>query len=226
MSTLRTQMTHDMIVRGFTKATQKSYLHAVTDLAHFAHRRPDQLSDRDVQRYMVHLLEERHLAWSTCNTIVYGLRFFYHVTLGHPKTTFHIPCARQPSKLPVILSRAEVRAWRSWGLCRVRHLLDFHVRIPLLEYGAQFAVEGLDAGLQQQMCSAFRPLHLLLLAEPFAHYLIHRRLDEPRGNRLPVTIPLAIIRDQAAIVGDVSAKLLYRFEQLFELWIRLFEVVD
>jgi site-specific recombinase XerD len=97
-----------MIVRGFTKATQKSYLHAVTDLAQFAHRRPDQLSDRDVQRYMVHLLEERHLAWSTCNTIVYGLRFFYHVTLGHPKTTFHIPCARQPSKLPVILSRAEV----------------------------------------------------------------------------------------------------------------------
>ena len=88
--------------------TQKSYLRAVTDLAQFAHRRPDQLSDRDVQRYMVHLLEERHLAWSTCNTIVHGLRFFYHVALGHPKTTFHIPCARQPSKLPVILSRAEV----------------------------------------------------------------------------------------------------------------------
>ena len=101
MSTLRTQMTHDMIVRGFTKGTQKAYLRAVTALAQFAHRRPDQLSDRDVQRYLVYLLEERHLAWSTCNTIVHGLRFFYHVTLGHPKTTFHIPCAKQPSKLPV-----------------------------------------------------------------------------------------------------------------------------
>jgi len=54
MSTLRTQMTHDRIVRGFTKATQKSSLRAVTDLAQCAHRRPDQLSDRDVQRSMVH----------------------------------------------------------------------------------------------------------------------------------------------------------------------------
>jgi len=97
-----------MLVRGLAAATQKSYLHAVTDLAQFAHRRPDQLSDRDVQRYLVHLIEDRHLAWGTCNTIVHGLRFFYHVTLGRPTTTFHIPCAKQPSKLPVILSLTEV----------------------------------------------------------------------------------------------------------------------
>jgi hypothetical protein len=54
MSTLRTQMTHDMLVRGLAEATQKSYLHAVTDLAQCTHRRPDQLSDRDVQHSMVH----------------------------------------------------------------------------------------------------------------------------------------------------------------------------
>jgi integrase/recombinase XerD len=108
MSPLRTQMTHDMIIRGLTQGTHKAYLRAVTELAQFAHRRPDQLSDRDVQRYLVYVLEERHLAWSTCHTIVHGLRFCSHVTLGHPKTTFPIPCATQPSKLPVILSRAEV----------------------------------------------------------------------------------------------------------------------
>ena len=55
-----------------------------------------------------HLIEDRHLAWGTCNTIVHGLRFFYHVTLRRSATTFHIPCARQPTKLPVILSPAEV----------------------------------------------------------------------------------------------------------------------
>ena len=52
MSTLRTQMTHDMLVRGLAEQTQKSYIRAVTGLAQFAHRRPDQLSDRDVQRYL------------------------------------------------------------------------------------------------------------------------------------------------------------------------------
>ena len=64
------------------------------------------------------------------------------------------------------------RAWRTWGLRRGRHLLDLHVRIPLLEHSAQFSVEGLDPRLQQ-MRPTFRPLHLLLLAEPFTHHLIH-----------------------------------------------------
>ena len=108
MGILRTQMTHDMLVRGLAEQTQKSYLRAVTGLAQFTDRRPDQLSDRDVQRYLVHLIEDRHLAWSTCNTIVHGLRFFYHVTLRRSATTFHIPCARQPTKLPVILRPTEV----------------------------------------------------------------------------------------------------------------------
>jgi hypothetical protein len=53
MSTLRTQMTHDMLVRGLAEQTQKSYLRAVTGLAQLTDRRPDQLSDRDVQRYLV-----------------------------------------------------------------------------------------------------------------------------------------------------------------------------
>ena len=33
----------------------------------------------------------------------------------------------------------------------------------MLEYRTQFSIEGFDAGLQQQMRPAFRPLHLLLL---------------------------------------------------------------
>lgn len=108
MGTLRTQMTHDMLVRGLAEQTQKSYLRAVTGLTQCTDRRPDQLSDRDVQRSLVHLIEDRHLAWSTCHTIVHRLRFFYHVTLRQSATTLRIPCARQPTKLPVILSPAEV----------------------------------------------------------------------------------------------------------------------
>jgi Phage integrase, N-terminal SAM-like domain len=53
MGTLRTQMTHDMRVRGLAEQTQKSYLRAVTGLAQCTDRRPDQLSDRDGQRSLV-----------------------------------------------------------------------------------------------------------------------------------------------------------------------------
>src|SRR5437870_3357055 len=124
-----------------------------------------------------------------------------------------------PSSLPM-------RAWRSWGLCRVRQLLDFHVGVPALEHGTQFVVECLDSRLQQQMRPAFAPLHLLFLAKSFAHHLVHRGLHEPCGYCLAVTIPLAIIWNEVAVVGDVGAELLHGFEELLELGIGLFEIVN
>ena len=41
MSTLRTQMTQDMIIRGLATSTQQAYLHAVTELSDYYHRRGD-----------------------------------------------------------------------------------------------------------------------------------------------------------------------------------------
>src|SRR5882672_7034746 len=105
------------------------------------------------------------------------------------------------------------RAWRSWGLGRFSQFFDLHIRVPALEYRTQFMVECFDPRLQQQMRPAFRPLHLLLLAEPFAHHLVHRGLHETCGNGLAVAIPLAIIRDQVAVVDDIGTKLLHRFGQ-------------
>jgi integrase/recombinase XerD len=82
MSALRTHMIADMTVRGLAPATRESYLRAVTGLAQYYRRRPDTLSEREVQAYLVYLSQERGLAWGTCNTIVHGLRFFYRVTTG------------------------------------------------------------------------------------------------------------------------------------------------
>jgi site-specific recombinase XerD len=103
-------MIDDMTVRGLAKATQATYLHAVTSLASFHRKSPDALSARDVQCFMVHLVEDRGLAWGTCNCYVHGLRFFYGVTLGRPAGGFHIPRAKEPQRLPEILSRGEVAA--------------------------------------------------------------------------------------------------------------------
>ena len=64
MPSLRTQMTHDMTVRGLAKVTQANYLRAVTGLAQFYHCHPDTLSDREVQQYLVFLVEDRKLTWA------------------------------------------------------------------------------------------------------------------------------------------------------------------
>ena len=108
MTELRRRMIDDMVVRWMAKATQEAYLAAVVGLARFYRRSPDQISDEEVQAYLIHLMRERKRAWNTCNIVVHGLRFFYHITLKRDRTTFSIPGGRQPAKLPEILSRDEV----------------------------------------------------------------------------------------------------------------------
>lgn len=110
MHPLRKKMDDDMVLRGLALRTRESYLGAVTGLAKHYHRAPDQISEADVQQYLLYLLRDRKLAWSSCNIVTHGLKFFYHHTLKRPELDFVIPSARQPQKLPQILSREEVAA--------------------------------------------------------------------------------------------------------------------
>ena len=109
MTALRMRMDNDMLVRGMAERTRETYLAAVARLARHYRRSPDQLSPQEVQAYLVHMLREEQLAWSTCNIAVHAFRFLYHTTLGRPAPAFTIPGPKQPKKLPVILSSEEVR---------------------------------------------------------------------------------------------------------------------
>ena len=109
MTELRRRMDEAMIVRGMADRTRETYLWAVTGLARFYHRSPDQITDDEVQAYVLHLIRDRQRSWSTCNIVVHGLRFLYHTTLKRERTTFCIPSPRQPGTLPTLLSRDEVQ---------------------------------------------------------------------------------------------------------------------
>jgi len=108
MTELRRRMDEAMIVRGMADRTRETYLWAVTGLARFYHRPPDQIADEEVQAYLLHLIRDRQRSWNTCHIVVHGLRFFYHTTLRRDRTTFSIPTPRQAGRLPAILSRDEV----------------------------------------------------------------------------------------------------------------------
>jgi len=110
MSALRKQMDGDLVVRGMAVRTREAYLGAVAGLAKYYKRRPDRIDDAEVQKYLLHLIEDRKLAWSSCNIAAQGLKFFYRVTLKRSEAQFGIPTARQPQKLPQILAREEVAA--------------------------------------------------------------------------------------------------------------------
>ena len=110
MGELRKQMDSDLVVRGMSVRTREAYIGAVAGLAKHYRRRPDQVSEAEVQQYLLHLIQERKLAWSSCNIAAQGLKFFYRITLKRGEAQFAIPRAKQPQKLPQILSHEEVAA--------------------------------------------------------------------------------------------------------------------
>jgi site-specific recombinase XerD len=88
--------------------TQRSYVSAVRRLARHYRRSPEGLTTQEVQSYLAHMIEVEGLSWSTCSIAANAFRFLYHVTLGLAESDFVVPRARQPQRLPEILSSEEV----------------------------------------------------------------------------------------------------------------------
>ena len=107
ISPLRRRMIEDMTVRNLSPATQQSYLNAVSKFSRYFGRSPDRLGLEDVHAFQVHLVATG-FSWPALNQIVCALRFFYGVTLGQDTVPERIAYAREPSKLPVVLSADEV----------------------------------------------------------------------------------------------------------------------
>jgi site-specific recombinase XerD len=107
VSPLRRRMIEDMTVRNLSPATQRSYLHAVTKFSRYFGRSPDRLGLEEVRAFQVHLVSTG-ISWPALNQTVCALRFFYGVTLGDDEIPERIPYAREPRKLPVVLSADEV----------------------------------------------------------------------------------------------------------------------
>lgn len=107
MSPLRRRMIEDMTVRNLSPATQRSYLNAVSKFSRHFGRSPGRLGLDEVHAFQVHLVANG-ISWPALNQIVCALRFFYGVTLGQPTVPERIAYAREPQKLPVVLSAEEV----------------------------------------------------------------------------------------------------------------------
>ena len=108
MGELRDRMVRDMDVRRFSQRTIESYVAGVRGLAKHYNRPPDQLSNDEVQRYLLYIREQRQLSASTCNQVRCALKFFYEVTVRRPQAALAVPPMRREQKLPEILSRQEV----------------------------------------------------------------------------------------------------------------------
>jgi len=109
MSPLQQRMLEDMQLRGLSARTQEAYARAVWQLAQYYQRRPDRLSEEELRRYFLYLTNVKKIARPTATIALCGIKFFYEQTLQQPWPTLRLVRPPREWKLPVVLSREEVR---------------------------------------------------------------------------------------------------------------------
>lgn len=109
MTDLRKRMTEDLQLKGLSPATQQAYLMAVQKLARHYGKSPREMDEQQLRAYFLHLAQVEHCARGTMKIAQSGIRFCFEVTLQRhwPVLSLIRPCKEK--KLPVVLSRAEVR---------------------------------------------------------------------------------------------------------------------
>jgi integrase/recombinase XerD len=107
MTSLRRRMLEDLRIRNYAPTTVECYIRAVAEFADHFKRSPD-LGPEEIRSWQLFLLKRVQL--SSYIQAVCGLRFFHRNTLNRKIEIERIPLPRYERKLPVILSKEEVKA--------------------------------------------------------------------------------------------------------------------
>lgn len=99
----------DLQLRGMARDTQDNYTRAVRKVAEHYNKLPDQITEEELREYFLYLKNVRKYGRSASTLAMCGLKFFYTYTLKRDWPTLTLVRAPQEHKLPVVLSREEVR---------------------------------------------------------------------------------------------------------------------
>ena len=100
MTSLRQRMINQMCLRGLSEHTQTAYLYQITQLARYYRRSPEFLSARELQHYVLYLMQERHWSFSSCRQFVHAARFLYRQVLHGELGYLDLPHPRKSQRLP------------------------------------------------------------------------------------------------------------------------------
>ncbi len=109
MTPLRTALIREIKLRGYSARTEKAYVFWIRSLAEYYGRSPDLLSEKDLENYVIYLSTKKQLSVSSCHQAICAIVFFYQNVLSRKITTRLVaPKMKKPSKIPILLTRAEV----------------------------------------------------------------------------------------------------------------------
>jgi len=97
----------EMKLRNFSPKTVKSYSYYITNILQFANKGASSISAEDVRSYL-EMLADSNSSASTINSAYSALKFYFGNIL-HRKFFVNIPRAKKEKKLPVVLSKDEIK---------------------------------------------------------------------------------------------------------------------
>ena len=115
----------ELRLRNYSPKTIKSYCsHLRAFVAYEAPKHPKELSEDDVRRYLLHLIEEKHFSAGSVSQVMSSIKFLYSEVYDRPFVTSGLPRPIREHKLPVVLSIEEVkRVFESLGNLKHRIML-------------------------------------------------------------------------------------------------------
>jgi integrase/recombinase XerD len=108
MTPLRQRLLEDLQRRNYSPRTISCYVGHVAQFARHFGQSPDRLGAEAVRAWQLHLLNVRHVSWSTYNQSACALRFFFGTCLGRTDLARALPFGKRAKTLPAVLSRDEV----------------------------------------------------------------------------------------------------------------------
>jgi len=141
----------ELRARHLSRRTEKAYVAWIRRYVVFHGRRhPRGLGPAEVTRFLTWLAVERRVSASTQNQAFAALLFLYRQVLGMPLDGIEAVRAKLPARLPVVLTRAEVRAVleRLEGTPRLMAVLLYGAGLRLLEC-ARLRCKDVDFGANQ-----------------------------------------------------------------------------
>lgn len=147
MTELRKRMIECLQLRGLSERTQEAYVRAVRQLSEHYHKSPELITEEELRQYFLFIKNVKHYSRNTSTVAICGIKFFFEKTLNRDWATFGLLRAPREKKLPVILSREEVRQiLASVRLPRYRVCLSTIYSCGLrLQEGTHLQVADLDS---------------------------------------------------------------------------------
>ena len=109
MGKLKDKMTKDMELKNLSERTIETYLKCVKNFVCYYGKSPEDIGHDVIKDYLYYLLKEKNSSQSTINQHYSALKFLYQTTLGRDWDALKIPRSRRIKKLPVVLSKEEVK---------------------------------------------------------------------------------------------------------------------